>query len=418
MIERGRATRDHANQNHLRGAMSQLLINNARVVLENEIQPGGALIKDGRIALVFRNEQTPTGISAHETIDVKEAYLAPGLIDIHIHGSAGVDVQNTDQEGLVRLSEFLLGEGVTEYFATFVPTDERGYRDASNEINTHINKQDEVARGARLLGIHFEGPFVSQHRCGALKREHFREYDRDPRSIEIFAGANSRSPFARLMTLAPEIPGGIDLVSDLTTCGARAFIGHTVAAPETLDRAAEAGARHITHFPNALNPLHHREPGAVAWGLVRGDVTVDAIADFHHVAPLMLRLIYQSKGAQSMALISDAIQPAGLGDGEFSVWDVPITVRDGLTALADGPGQGTIAGSVITMRDALKNIASLGVPVYEAIRMASLAPARAAGIDTELGSIKEGKRADLVAFDEDFAVRFAVVGGRVALDKS
>src|SRR6185436_20989097 len=115
------------------------------------------------------------------------------------------------------------------------------------------------------------------------------------------------SSFARVITLAPEVEGGLELVRDLTSNGVRVFIGHTQADPETLDLAAEAGARHITHFPNALDPLHHRKPGAVAWGLVRGDVTVDSIADFHHVAPLMLRLIYQSKGANRLALISDAI---------------------------------------------------------------------------------------------------------------
>jgi N-acetylglucosamine-6-phosphate deacetylase len=189
------------------------------------------------------------------------------------------------------------------------------------------------------------------------------------------------------------------------------FIGHSQADPATLDLAFEAGARHITHFPNALDPLHHRKPGAVAWGLLRDDVTLDCIADFHHVHPLMLRLIYQSKSADRMALISDAIMPAGLGDGEFSVWGEGITVRDGRTALARQPGESTIAGSVITMRQAVKNVVDLGVPVHEAVRMASLVPARIAGIESELGSIKEGKRAELIAFDDEFAVRSAVIGG-------
>ncbi len=394
--------------------MTELLLHNARVVLENEILRGGVLIRDGRIAHVFTNEQTPAGLGASESVDMDGRYLAPGMIDIHIHGSAGIDVQNADRTGLRKLSEFLLAEGVTGYFATFVPTDEGGYSRAIREINSCVEGGDETERGAQILGIHFEGPFVSHHRCGALKREHFRSYDGDPRSIETFT---HQSSLARLMTLAPETRGGLDLVRELTRNGVRVFLGHTEAEPETLDRAAEAGARHITHFPNALDPLHHRKPGAVAWGLVRNDVTVDSIADFHHVAPLMLRLIYQSKGARAMALISDAIQPAGLGDGEFSVWDVPISVRSGLTAVASGPAAGTIAGSVITMREAAKNILSLGVPVYEAISMASFVPARAAGIEREYGLIKEGRRADLFAFDDNFVVGLAVASGRLALDK-
>jgi N-acetylglucosamine-6-phosphate deacetylase len=219
------------------------------------------------------------------------------------------------------------------------------------------------------------------------------------------------------MTLAPEIDGGLALIRELTAAGVRAFIGHTEAEAATLDAAFEAGARHITHFPNALNPLHHRKPGAVAWGLVRGDVSVDLIADFHHVAPLMLRLIHQAKGARAMALISDAIQPAGLGDGTFKVWDIQIAVKGGLTALVGGPGAGTIAGSVITLREALRNITHTGVSLCDAVHMASAVPARAAGLDDHYGVIKEGRRADLIAFDENFNVQLACVGGVVAFDK-
>src|SRR4030095_4200020 len=280
--------------------MVQLLLHNARVVLEGGVQPGGILVRDGCIAQVFTDQQKPAGFGESESINLENAYLAPGLIDIHIHGSVGVDVQATDGEGLSKLSTFLLGEGVTGYFATFVPTDERGYREALATIQSYVERQnsDDLAverpRGARILGIHFEGPFVSENRCGALRREHFRTYDGDDRSVGLFAGPlddNSASRLPRVMTLAPEIPGGLDLIRELTRRGLRAFIGHSQAEPDLLDKAGEAGARHITLFPNALNPLHHRKPGAVAWGLVRDDVTLDCIADLHHVHPLMLQLI-------------------------------------------------------------------------------------------------------------------------------
>jgi len=337
------------------------------------------------------------------------------MIDIHIHGSVGIDVQATDAAGLGKLSAFLLSEGVSSYFATFVPTDDRGYRDAIAAIDSYAERQNEAQLnnkplvGARILGIHFEGPFVSEHRCGALRREHFRTYDGDPRSLDIFIGGSSRLP--RLMTLAPEIQGGLELTRELTRNGVRAFIGHSQADPPTLDLAFDAGARHITHFPNALDQLHHRKPGAVAWGLLRDDVTLDCIADFHHVHPLMLRFMHKMKGADRMALISDAIKPAGLGDGEFSVWGEDITVRKGLTSLSRQPGESTIAGSVMTMRQALKNVVALGLPVHEAVRMASGVPARAAGIEVESGSIKEGVRADLIVFDDEFTVRSAAIGG-------
>jgi N-acetylglucosamine-6-phosphate deacetylase len=394
-----------------------LLLHNARLILEAGIQIGGVLVREGRITLVFARDKTPTGLSARESIDLGGAYLAPGLIDIHIHGSAGVDAQATDGDGLTRLSEFLISEGVTGYFATLVPTSDRGYSEALATINSYIERQDQQLatnkgrRGARILGVHFEGPFLNEHRCGALRTRYFRTYDGDPRTIEPFS--ERQSGLARLMTLAPEIERGLDLIRALGTAGVRAFVGHSRADPKMLDAAAEAGARHITHFPNALDPLHHRKPGAVAWGLVQRDVTLDCIADLHHVDPLMLRLIYQSKGADRMALISDAIMPAGLGEGEFEVWDERVVVRNGRTALAREHGEGTLAGSVITLRQAVKNIIDIGVPIDEAVRMASLIPARASGIQFEYGSIAAGKRADLIALDRDFAVRFATVGGAV-----
>src|SRR5439155_3645793 len=175
--------------------MAQILLHNARVILQGSVQRGGVLARDGRIAHVFLDADTPTGLSESESIDLAYAYLAPGLIDIHIHGSVGVDVQATDADGLEKLSSFLLTEGVTGYFATFVPTDEQGYKEALATIGSYIERQNRAdsekaqRQGARILGIHFEGPFVSENRCGALHREHFRAYDGDASSIDLFAGS-------------------------------------------------------------------------------------------------------------------------------------------------------------------------------------------------------------------------------------
>jgi N-acetylglucosamine-6-phosphate deacetylase len=432
----------------------QLLITNARIVLPDRVEQGAVLIRDGRIAQVF-SQDPPTGLGASETLDAAGAYLAPGMIDIHIHGSAGVDVMDADTEALSKLSDFLFQEGVTGYFPTLVPTDTEGYLSALSAISSFAEQQASPGArpSARILGVHFEGPFVSKNRCGALHPDRFRTYDGDLASLDLFtlgaqassllpvpppgaplgaqpssllpvpplgaqtrlAAASCLLPAPRLITLAPEIDGGISLIRDLVSRGLRVFIGHTQADPATLDQAAAAGARHITHFPNALDPLHHRKPGAVAWGLVRDDVTMDCIADFHHIDPLMLRLMYQAKGGERLALISDAIPPTGLGDGVFSVWGDNIAVRDGLTSLvrSDEGTPATIAGSVITMRQAVKNMISLGVPVHEAIRMASLAPARVSGMESECGSIEVGKRADLIVLDDDLRISRTVPPERV-----
>ena len=397
--------------------MSQLLIHNARIVLDSHVQPGGLLVSDRAFTQLFFPNQLPVGLSEGEKLDAAGMYVAPGMIDIHIHGSVGVDVQNTDRDGLAKLSEFLLSEGVTGYLATFVPTDDDGYRRAVAEVERYIESQDGAGKkGARLLGIHFEGPFVSHEKCGALQRRHFRTYDGDRRSLEVFTRRlNGELSYARVMTLAPEIAGGIGLVEELTRNDVRSFLGHTTATTETLDDAVRAGARHITHFPNALEPLHHRKPGIVAWGLLNQGVTIDCIADFQHVHPLMLRLMRQNKTAKRIALISDAIMATGLGDGVYEVWGDRIEVKHGITALLDGPAKGTIAGSVITMRDALKNIASLGVPINEAVAMTSAVPAQAAGLRFISGDVE--RSGDLIAFDDDFRVRLAIRDGVVALDR-
>src|SRR5712692_4201340 len=219
-----------------------------------------------------------------------------------------------------------------------------------------------------------------------------------------------------MMTLAPEVQGVIELIKELRQRGWIVSIGHTRASPDVLDHALAAGARHMTHFMNAMPPLHHRAPGPVGWGLLHDDVTCDMIADGVHIDPLMLKLILRTKTAERISLISDAIAAAGLGDGDYEVWGERISVKNGRTQNA----RGSIAGSVITMLDAVRMMLSLGASEVEVARMASTNPARLLGIDRDCGSIEEGKRADLVALDQEGNVRFTTVGGLPSLnnDKS
>jgi N-acetylglucosamine-6-phosphate deacetylase len=213
-----------------------------------------------------------------------------------------------------------------------------------------------------------------------------------------------------MMTVAPEIDGGIELVKELQQRGWVISIGHTRAPVPVLDQALQAGARHLTHFMNAMPPLHHRSPGPVGWGLTHDEVTCDVIADGVHLDPSILKLILRSKSPEHVSLISDAIAATGLGDGEYQIWGERIRVEHGRTQ----NDRGSIAGSVITMLDAVRMMLSLNFSEVEVARMASLNPARLLGVAGDYGSIEAGKRADLAALDQDGNVRLTIIGGRPA----
>ncbi|HYV10481.1 MAG TPA: N-acetylglucosamine-6-phosphate deacetylase [Pyrinomonadaceae bacterium] len=374
--------------------MTRLLLKNARVVLPDREVAVGVLIEDGRISAIGDS------LDAAEEIDLAGTTLLPGFIDVHIHGAAGVDVMDATAAGLGIVSEYLASQGVTSWVPTFVPASDEHYANAIAVISEAMN-----GPGARVLGVHYEGPFVNTAQCGALHTEYFKTYS-EPSDLDSLPLPSSG---VRMITMAPEVAGGVELVRELKKRGWVISIGHTRAGLDVLDHACDAGAHHMTHFMNAMAPLHHRSPGPIAWGLSRDDVTVDVIADGIHLDPFMLRLLLKLKGAQGISLISDAIAAAGKGDGDYDIWGETISVKNGRTANAHG----SIAGSVISMLDAVRLLHALGVSYVDLARMASLNPARLLGVDRECGSIEVGKRADLVALDQsDLRPRSVLISGR------
>lgn len=375
--------------------MTTLLLKNANVVLPDREVQAAVLIEDGRIVSL-------AGGHAAEEIDLAGATLLPGFIDVHIHGAAGIDVMDATAAGLREVSEYLASQGVTSWVPTFVPASDAHYASAIAVISEAMRGQGP---GARVLGVHYEGPFVNTAQCGALHTEYFKTYS----SAADLDSLPLPSTGVRMITLAPEVAGGVELVRELTKRGWVSSIGHTRASLKVLDDACEAGARHMTHFMNAMAPLHHRNPGPIAWGLSRDDVSVDVIADGIHLDPFTLRLLLKIKGIGGISLISDAIAATGKGDGDYEIWGETISVKDGRTANTSG----SIAGSVISMLDAVRLLHSLGVSYVDLARMASTNPARLLGIDQDCGSIEVGKRADLVALDQsDLRPRSVLISGR------
>ena len=379
--------------------MKSLLLKNVDVVLPDRVVEGGSVVvTDGTIAAISEND-APSGA---EVIDLAGARLLPGFIDVHIHGSAGIDVMDATSEQLSEVSVFLASQGVTGWVPTFVPAADEVYASAV----AAIAKAAENSSGARVLGVHYEGPFVNSAQCGALHTEYFKTYS-GPADLD---GLPVPGGLVRMTTLAPEIDGGVELVRELKSRGWVISIGHTRAPLEILDQALEAGARHMTHFMNAMAPLHHRAPGPIAWGLSHDGVTCDVIADGIHLDPFMLRLLLKVKSERGISLISDAISAAGRGDGDYRIWGETISVKEGRTSNAAG----SIAGSVITMLDAVRLMRSLDASYVQLAQLAASNPAHVLGLDHECGSIEVGKRGDLVALDETGKVKLTLVGDRIA----
>ena len=374
--------------------MSLILKNASVVTTDRVIENGTIVIDSGSIVSVGG----PVPATQLNVLDLSGLILLPGFIDVHIHGAAGVDVMEATPAALQELSKYLGSQGVTGWLPTFVPASDENYSNAVAAISESMGNG-----GARVLGVHYEGPFVNSAQCGALHTEYFKTYS----SPDDLAFLRVPQNAVRMITLAPEVSGGVELVRELKARGWIISIGHTRADLKVLDEACDAGARHMTHFMNAMAPLHHRNPGPIAWGLSREDVTFDVIADGIHLDPFMLRVLLKIKSATGISLISDAIAAAGKGDGDYEIWGETITVKNGRTANAAG----SIAGSVISMLDAVRLMHSLGVSWVDLAQMASSNPARLLGVDKVCGSIEVGKRADLVALDHDGNVKLTLIAG-------
>lgn len=382
---------------------TQLLLRNAEAVLpKSGIGYKDILTRDGLISDICFESPFPQ-IDPKLIVDLGNTRLFPGNIDVHIHGAVGVDVNEADVDGLLEIAAFLAKNGVTAWLPTLVPDSDSNYRRVIDAIDMLIEIQDDRPV-ARALGVHYEGVFANERMCGALRSEYFKKF-----TGSELADLPQPKRGVCMMTFAPEIEGGVELATELTRQGWVASIGHTKAEPETLDKAFAAGARHLTHFYNAMTGLHHRDIGVVGWALTNPDVSFDIIADGIHVHPKMLQFACRVKSTENVSLISDSVAPTGLGDGEFSLWGETITVESGKTRNE----RGSIAGSVITMSEAANRMRSLGFGETELAAMSSLNPARILGLDKEYGSIEIGKRADLVALDSDGNVRITVIGGRV-----
>jgi N-acetylglucosamine-6-phosphate deacetylase len=386
-----------------------MLLQNAKIILsQGESLQGSVVIEHGFITQILPDAKAEN-LKATQVFNLADANLQAGFIDIHNHGAVGVDVNTASTEDLRKVSAFLAGKGITAWFPTLVPDSDENYRKIIDSIDKLMETQTNEPI-AQVLGIHYEGIFANVKMCGALRPEFFKTFGNGNEIARI--PKLKHSDAIHLTTLAPEIEGGIELVKELKKQNWIVSIGHTKADAATLESAFDAGASHVTHLFNAMTGVHHREIGVAGWALTKDEISCEIIADGVHIAPPMLKFAYKNKSAGKLTLVSDSVAPTGLGDGNFELWGEKLSVVNGKTQNE----RGSIAGSVITMLDAVKMMLSLGLSETEVSQMASANPARILGIEKTHGAIEVGKRADLVALDDAGNVRFSMVGGKVAFN--
>lgn len=380
--------------------MKTLLLCNAAIMTAEGFRPAtDVYVEGGVIARIGQHLPVRGG----ERFDVGGRLLAPGFIDLHIHGAAGAMCELGDPAAIRRISEFLPRFGVTGFLATVATLPPEQLRAAVDAV-VAVAGQEE---GARILGIHLEGPYLSPLRAGAQAVP----WMRSP-SIEEIDGLQARARGRiRMVTVAPELDGALPLIAALRDSGIVAAVGHSNATADEMLCAIGAGATHVTHLFNAMRELHHREPGVLGVALTEDAVSVEVICDGHHVAPRVVDLVLRSKPANKFVLVSDAVAALGMPDGEYEMFGVPCAIAGGAVRLREG---GTLAGSCLSLDRAVRNLRRWlpHLSPQRAIEAASAAPAAVIG-EGGAGRIAEGCVADLIVLEPDLAVAATFCRGRL-----
>ncbi|TMV50105.1 N-acetylglucosamine-6-phosphate deacetylase [Paenibacillus mesophilus] len=382
--------------------MSRTIITNVRAVCPDSIISSAAIwIDAGRIERIGSGAIANSELQADDTvIDGNGMLLIPGMIDVHIHGASGFDMMDGTEESVQQVSQACAASGCTSFLATSVSSTLEDLLAMIHSVRRVIGHE----RGAAVAGLHLEGPYLNVKRKGMQNEKFLRHPDLDEMNL-LFREAGD---LIKMVTIAPELPGGIELISYLREQGAIIAVAHSDATYEEAKLAFAQGASHVTHCFNGMRPIHHRDPGLVVAAFEEEHVSLQAIVDHVHLHPAIIRLMHRIKGAGGVVLITDALQAMGLGDGTYTFGGHTVQVADGVARLADG----TLASSTVTMNKALRYTVELGIPLTEAVRMASTTPADILGLPDK-GRIAQGCAADLVLLNEEFEVQWTMIKGRL-----
>ncbi|HEY0827225.1 MAG TPA: N-acetylglucosamine-6-phosphate deacetylase [Bacilli bacterium] len=390
------------------------LIYNAKIVLQQEIiENGYVLIEKGCIACIGTKEAYETDhvragpaeqIFNGLVVDAQEGWLLPGFIDIHVHGGNGSDFMEAGISSLDQITQFHGRHGTTAMLATTVTASKQDIEQVLSAVHQY---QQTPMPNAQLFGVHLEGPFLSPKWPGAQNPAYIVK----PNLEWMDKWIGQYPDLIRMVTLAPETDGAMELIRLLHQHRIIPACGHSDANYKTMLEAQENGLCHAVHTFNAMTPLHHREPGTVGAILTTDSISAEVIADGHHVHPAVIRMMSKLKTAQNMILITDAISAAGLGDGDYELGGLKVYVKEGTARLKS---TNSLAGSTLTMIQAFKYmVQQVGLSISQASEMASGNPAKLLGIDSMTGSIAAGKQADLVFVSTNFDICHVWVKGKM-----
>ena len=373
-----------------------LVLKNAKIILENKILYGKALVLGDKIEAIIEETEIPEGA---EIIDCEGGYITPGFIDLHIHGYLGKDVCDATAESIRTIASGIVENGVTGFLPTTMTVDMMVINGAINACRSVKNCGEYY--GSQILGVHAEGPFISASKKGAQDARYILKPDAD------FVKANA--DIIKIITLAPEEDEGfaeIKRMADETDVVVS--MGHTSADYQTAMESTKNGVKHATHLFNAMTPMTHRAPGVVGAAL-NSDVSCELIVDTYHVDPALYEMVYKMKG-RKLCFITDCLPAGGLPEGEYTLGGAKIIYKDNLCKLEDG----TIAGSVLKLNKGVWNVYNNStIPLWECVNCATLNPATTIGVADRKGSIEVGKDADIVVLDDEFNVKKTIIGGVV-----
>ena len=386
-------------------AMNRLAVTARKIITPDTVILDGVVLVEGpKILEVGSRQEIRFTETEFPILDGLHHFLVPGFIDVHIHGALGRDVMEGTSEALDVISQAVVRHGTTAYFATTVTASSLKTLQAVEALGSQVG---QPRRGARMVGIHLEGPFINSEKPGIHPVEHIH-----PPSVPIFDELLVHSgDHIKIITVAPEVEGGLELVRHARSKGVVVSIGHSNATLEEAQEAIRLGATNATHIFNAMRAFSHRDPGILGALLSNSDVWVELIADGVHVSPVAINLLLKCKQSSRILLITDSISASGMPDGQYRIGDCEVMLSGGVCRSREG----RLAGSTLTQDQALRNLLRWsGLPMEEIVYMLTKNPAESTGLADCKGSLGPGQDADMVLLKMDLTVQTTIVQGEVS----